>query len=150
MATSSNTSESTQQVLFGMIMDINGVEVKIAANPAEVAEKGLQFKLEVEDKDLGTIEDLITWFNDNFGTSIPDASELPQPWSDVLTKLEQLNFTINKLDLDLPTKGDKSYDFKFSASFDSNNEPTIIDKLKLKGGSFAATNVNEDGSSSGE
>ncbi len=136
---------ATENVLFGLILNINGVEVAISANPKKAAEEGMTFNLDAEDKDLGTISELIDWFNTNFGVNIPKGDDLPYPLGDAIGKIETLNFTINKLKMDLPTKGNKQYDFKFSAAWPEGQAQTIVGQLALQGGSFSATNINEDG-----
>ena len=149
MATdSNNTASATENVLFGLVININGIDFAVSADPKTALADGMKFKIDTEDKDLGNIADLISWFNSNFGVNIPDGTNLPSPLGDIIGKIEELNFTIDQLDMNLPLKGNKEYTLKFSASWEEGQEPEIIKGIKLQGGSFFGTNVNEDGSGS--
>lgn len=137
---------SSNNLVFGIVIDVNGTEVPISTDQiGDYINKGFDFSLP-QPVHLGSFDDLFTWLQTNFGVTVPPASNLPSPLSDMVAAITSLEFTVEQLAFHIPGKnntGDKvTYKLRIAGSW-NQAKPIIpgVNVLKLKGGVFGVTNM---------
>lgn len=138
---------SSNKLVFGIVVDVNGTEVPISTDDiGDYVNNGFKFELP-QPVHLGSFQDLFNWLSTNFGVNIPPASNLPSPLSDMVNAIETLVFSVDQLAFQIPGKNqtgqNTTYNLRISGSWDQA-KPIIpgINVLKLKGGVFGVTNMD--------
>jgi hypothetical protein len=139
--------ESNYRAVFGIVLDVNGTEIPISSdNISNWKKNGLDFSLP-QPVHLGSFNDLIEWLSTNFGVTIPSADDLPSPLNDMVNAITSLNFTVEQLAFKIPgtesTETQRTFTLRIAGSWDESKEIIPgLSVLKLKGGVFGVTNMN--------
>jgi hypothetical protein len=132
---------STTNLVFGIVFEINGKQVPIStADVADAVKNGFEFTLPGP-VDLGTIADLNTWLNTQWGVPVVDPSTWPDVLKNVWNKAVSLDFTVAELHVKVPPKGSSDpVQFTFGMTGTWADPIVLLPVLKI-GGIFAgATN----------
>lgn len=135
------------KLVFGIVVDVNGTEVPISTDDiGDYVNNGFKFELP-QPLELGSFQDLFTWLSSNFGVEVPPATNLPPPLSDMVLAIETLVFSVDQLAFQIPGTNQKgkptTYNLRISGSWDQSKQIIPgIDALKLKGGVFGVTNMD--------
>jgi hypothetical protein len=137
------TGDSSYNIRFGIILDINGKPVPVTSGDLGSAKsKGVEFLLQ-EPLDLGTIEQFQVWVNDKFKVSMPLAGELPTPLNDVVGAITHMEITVEKAHVKVPGSDTPNASVGVTLEVNGTFQPEIVliqDKLGIQGLVFGFSN----------
>jgi hypothetical protein len=135
--------DSSYDIRFGVILDINGSPVPITSGDLKTAkEQGVEFTLQ-NPVGLGSIDKFETWVGKQFGVTMPTAADLPPPLDKVVGAITSMEITVEKAHVKIP--GTKSTDQNVGITLEVNGtfvpEIQLIDgKLGIEGLVFGFSN----------
>ncbi len=139
------TDEPTTKLVFGVTFNLHGTQVPISTDDvADAAKNGIEFRLP-QAVDLGTLDDFVAWFNNQFGVAIPSANDLPPPLDKIIGLLTSLNVRVDQFHIKIPGTADtdqnKYYTLAMSAFWTSGEGiPLIPGVLTIDGAVFGVSN----------
>jgi hypothetical protein len=132
--------------IFGVVIELNGTPVPISSDSVDPT-KGFSFTLP-EPVDIGTPSDFLGWVDTTFGTDLKktlDPSGLPTPIADLVSKLLNVDISVEQASINVPPKGSAdsvTFTIALAATFPGAGIQLIpgSNVLTLKGGVAGATN----------
>src|SRR6476646_937509 len=148
-STSPNPAPPTTgtSVMFGVTFTLNGTQVPVYAKDiTHASANGVEFSLP-QPIDLGTFNDFASWFQSQFGVSIPETSTLPPPLDGIAGKLASLDVAVDMLHVKVPpavpagqTRGPVQYTVALRAVFPAPGLELIPNVLEIQGAVFGVSN----------
>jgi hypothetical protein len=135
--------DSSYSIRFGIILDINGYSVPItSADLANAKTNGVEFTLQ-NPIDLSTIDKFETWVGDQFGVSLPKATDLPPPLDKVVGVITGMEITVEKAHVKIPGSSTPSQSVALTLEVNGTFQPEIsliTGKLGIQGMVFGFSN----------
>src|SRR3954467_7344769 len=127
------------KVLFGVVFDINGKTVPVVTDDLlDIPTKGIEFALP-EKVSLGSIADAKGFMQRQCGVDTGFLVELPGPLDAVVTKLEELDFTVDTLHVKIPGSREPEAHAQYTVKMSAMWTPPVTDIVIVEG--FAARGV---------
>jgi hypothetical protein len=129
------------KLVFGVVFDLNGAKVPVStADVADAITNGFEFTMP-KPVDIGTIAQLGTWLNTQFGVPVVDPSTWPDVLKNVWNKAVSLDFGVEELHVKVPPKGSTDpIQFTFGMTGTWGDDPIVLGPLKIDGIFAGATN----------
>ena len=138
-----NVAAPTNQIIFGITFNLNGTLVPISTDDlANIKANGIDLALPGPTT-IGTIADFVSWFNKQFGVTLPQPSDFPPPLNTIFDKITSLVWTVNAAHVKVPPSGSQDpvlYTLTVSAAWTGEGIPLIPGVLSIQGGVFGVTN----------
>jgi hypothetical protein len=135
--------DSTYDIRFGIILDINGKSVPVTSGDLGSAKaKGVEFTLQ-DPITLGSIDDFETWVGDKFGVTLPKAADLPPPLDKVVGVITGMIITVEKAHVKVPGSDTPGASVGVTLEVNGTFNPEIVlitDKLGIQGMVFGFSN----------
>lgn len=149
VSVAADPAPSTNKMIFGIVVEINEKQVPISTDDlSDLKKNGLHFTLP-EPVTLGSFTDLSDWLDKNFGVSIPDGTDLPDPLDKLVGAIKTLEFKVEQLAIKIPGTDNKTekrtYQLRLSGAWNEAHDIIPgLDVLQIKGGIFGVTNMVND------
>ena len=131
------------QIVFGITFNLNDTLVPISTDDlANIKANGIELALP-SPTTIGTIKDFITWFNNQFKVTLPDASSFPPPLNTIFDKITSLVWTVNAAHVKVPPSGSPDptlYTLMITAEWIGEGIVLIPNVLSIQGAVFGVTN----------
>jgi hypothetical protein len=94
--------DSTYDIRFGIILDVNGNSVPITSGDLKKAkQQGVEFTLQ-NPVVLGSFDQFESWVSTQFGVTLPSAADLPPPLDKVVGTITGMVITVQKAHVKIP------------------------------------------------
>lgn len=143
-ALAQKTAETDAHATFGIVVDVNGKELTLAASDlSNLTTQGIEFELPAK-VEVGTYGDLSKFVKDNLKVNLPDLETLPSPFAEIGDQIAKLTVSIEKFHIKVPKKTTTDqetnhYTLRMFAEWKNDSAPKI-GPISVKGFRFGVTN----------